>query len=212
MQKKVRIPKHIIFIIFDNMRDTMENKKIGNFFSGKDRESMSNLGFKAMTLVMKLMDLLGGHSRKNFKTLGLKPGQTVIDYGCDPARYIEFASNTVGEKGKVFAVDIHPLAIAKVKEKIKKLALTNVEAVLAEKYKTPISPEIADIVYVLDMFHMVEKPDVFLNELSRLVKKEGTIIIEDGHQPRTQTIQKIKQAGCLNIIQETKSHVKCQRS
>ena len=212
MQKKVRIPKHIIFIILDNMRGAMKIKKIGNFFSGKDRESMSNIGFNAMTLVMKLMDMVGGHSRKNFETLGLKPGQTVIDYGCGPARYIGFASNAVGKTGKIFAVDIHALAITKVKEKIEKLALTNVEAVLAEKYKTPISSETADIVYALDMFHMVEKPDEFLNELSRLVKKEGTIIIEDGHQPRTQTIQKIKLFGCLNIIQETKSHVKCQRS
>ncbi|WP_368733850.1 methyltransferase domain-containing protein [Desulfobacter hydrogenophilus] len=46
------------------------------------------------------------------------------------------------------------------------------------------------MVYARDMFHMVEKPDVFLNELSRLVKKEGTIIIEDGHQPRTRRFRK----------------------
>jgi len=190
----------------------MENKKSGDSFSGKDRESISNLGFKAMTLIMKLMDVVGGYSRKNFKTLGIKPGQTVIDYGCGPARYIGFASGAVGETGKVIAVDIHPLAIAKVKEKIKKLSLTNVEAVTAEKYKTPIKSETADIVYALDMFHMVAQPDEFLKELTRLAKKEGTIIIEDGHQPRTRTIRKIEHAGCLKIIQETKSHVKCRRA
>jgi len=190
----------------------MKTKKPGDFFSGKGRESIPDVGFKAMTLIMKLMDVLGRHSQKNFKTLGLKPGQTVIDYGCGPARYIGFASGAVGQKGKVIAVDIHPLAIAKVKEKIKKLSLTNVEAVLAENNRTPISDETADIVYALDMFHMVENPDLFLKELSRLVKKDGTIIIEDGHQPRTQTIQKIKHSGCLKIVQETKSHVKCQRS
>lgn len=187
----------------------MQNKKIGDFLSGKDRESMPDFSFKAMTMIMKLMDILGRHSQKNFKTLGLQPGQTVIDYGCGPARYIEFASRAVGEKGKVIAVDIHPLAIAKVKEKIEKFSLTNVEAVLAENNTTPIPSEIADTVYALDMFHMVPKPAVFLNELSRLVKKEGTIIIEDGHQPRTQTIQKIEQSGCLKIVQETKTHVKC---
>ncbi|MCG8549633.1 MAG: methyltransferase domain-containing protein [Desulfobacterales bacterium] len=189
----------------------METNKLSDRFSGKDRESMSNLGFNAMTLFMKLLDIVGGHSRKNFQTLGLKPGQTVIDYGCGPARYIGFASDAVGKNGKVFAVDIHPLAIAKVKEKIEALSLTNVEAVFAENYKTPITPGTADVVYALDMFHMVEKPDEFLNELSRLVKKEGTVIIEDGHQPRTTTIQKIEQSGGLKIIQETKSHVKCQR-
>ncbi len=164
-----------------------------------------------MTLIMKLMDVFGQYSRKNFETLGLKPGQTVIDYGCGPARYIEFASKVVGKSGKVIAVDVHPLAIVKVKGKIIKENLSNVEAILAEKYTTPINDEIADIVYALDMFHMIEQPNEFLKELSRLVKIEGTIIIEDGHQPRTDTIQKIEKSGLLKIVQETKSHVKCKK-
>jgi len=189
----------------------MKKNKISGFLSGKNRESIPNVAFKAMTLIMKLMDVFSQYSRKNFETLGLKPGQTVIDYGCGPARYIEFASNAVGTIGKVIAVDIHPLAIAKVNGKIIKQNLSNVEAVLAEKYTTPISAEIADIVYALDMFHMIAQPNEFLKELSRLAKREGTIIIEDGHQPRTNTIQKIEKSGVLKIVQETKSHVKCQK-
>ncbi len=189
----------------------MQMKKTGEFLSGKDRESIPNFAFKAMTLVMKLMDLLGRHSQKNFKTLELKPGQTVIDYGCGPARYIEFASNAVGDNGRVIAVDIHPLAIAKVKEKIGKYNLSNVQAVQAENYTTPIDKETADVVYALDMFHMVEQPDPFLKELSRLAKRDGTIIIEDGHQPRAQTIEKIKKSGLLKIVRETNSHVKCMK-
>ncbi len=69
----------------------------------------------------------------------------------------------------------------------------------------------ADVVYALDMFHMIEQPNEFLTELSRLVKRDGTIIIEDGHQPRTETIQKIEQSGILRIFEETKSHVKCRK-
>lgn len=158
----------------------MENKKtLGNFFSGKNREAISTIAFHVMTFIMKIMDVFVQYSRKNFETLGLKPGQTAIDYGCGPARYIEFASNAVGKAGKVIAVDVHPLAIAKVKEKIEKQNLSNVEAVLAEKYTTSISAEIADIIYALDIFHMIEQPNEFLKELSRLSKRDGTIIIED---------------------------------
>ena len=58
---------------------------------------------------------------------------------------------------------------------------------------------------------MIENPDEFLKELCRLVKNEGTIIIEDGHQPRSKTIQKIKKSGFIKIIKENKSHVKCQK-
>jgi ubiquinone/menaquinone biosynthesis C-methylase UbiE len=189
----------------------MEKNTIADFLTGKNRESIPNVAFKAMTFVMKLMDIFGQYSRKNFEKLGLKPGQTVIDYGCGPARYIEFASNTVGKTGRVIAVDIHPLAIAKVKGKIEKLNLSNVDAVLADKYTTPLSDGIADIVYALDMFHMIAQPNEFLKELSRLAKRDATIIIEDGHQPRSDTIQKIEKSGYLKIVQETKSHVRCQK-
>jgi len=70
---------------------------------------------RMMTAVMGIVDLLKKYSDKNFETLGLKSGQTVIDYGCGPARYIRNASEAVGKSGKVIAVDIHPLAIKNVK-------------------------------------------------------------------------------------------------
>ena len=190
----------------------MKNRKtLGETFTGKNREAIPNIAFHIMTVMMKLMDFLGSQSSKNFKTLGLKQGQTVIDYGCGPARYIQAASNTVGKSGRVIAVDIHPLAIGKVKEKIEKYQLTNVEAVLAEKYNTSIIPGTADVVYALDMFHMIEQPNEFTKELSRLVKRDGIVIIEDGHQPRSETIKKIARSGVLKVIQETKFHVKCKK-
>ena len=162
---------------------------------------------------MKLMDVFGKFADNNFKTLGLKIGQTVIDYGCGPARYIKNASHSVGESGQVIAVDIHPLAIKKVKAKIDQYKLTNVKVVQGEAgYHTPIADETADVIYALDMFHMIEQPNEFLLELSRLLKQNGTIIIEDGHQSRSETIQKIRKTGILKIVQETKYHVKCEKA
>lgn len=188
-----------------------KKKALAEFLSGKNREAISNIAFHVMTFIMKLMDIFGNQASKNFKTLGIKPGEIVIDYGCGPARYIQIASNAVGESGKVIAVDIHPLAIKKVKKKIEKYKLSNVEVVLADKYKTPINTGTADVVYALDVFHMIEQPNEFLIELGRLVRNDGTIIIEDGHQPRSETIQKIEKSGFIKIIEETKSHVKCQK-
>ena len=190
----------------------MENKRsIGDVLSGKDRERMPNVAFHIMTGLMKLADLFVGRSAKNFLTLNLKPGQTVIDYGCGPARYVPRASQEVGESGRVIAVDIHPLAIKKVEAKIAKYNLANAEAVLASGYPTPIADEIADVVYALDMFHMVEHPAEFLSELSRLAKPDGTVIIEDGHQPRAETLKKIEAAAVLDVIEENRFHVKCRR-
>jgi len=187
------------------------NKMLVDSVKGKKIERIPNIAFRIMTFVMTLVDLIENYSSKIFKTLDLKYDQTVIDYGCGPARYIEKASKTVGELGKVIAVDIHPLAIKNVKARIKKHQLKNVEAVLASGYTTTIDSKMADIVYALDMFHMIQQPDELLKELTRLIKDNGIIIIEDGHQSRNETKQKIENAGILNIIEETKSHVKCKK-
>ncbi|MDP2363622.1 MAG: class I SAM-dependent methyltransferase, partial [Ignavibacteria bacterium] len=173
--------------------------------TGKEREIIPNIAYRMMSFVMTLADLIKNYSNKNFNTLNLKYGQTVVDYGCGPARYIENASKTVGKFGKVIAVDIQPLAIKNVKIKIEKYQLKNVEAILASGYTTPIDSKIADVVYALDMFHMIHRPNELLKELSRLIKDDGIIIIEDGHQSRNETKQKIESVGILNIIEETKS-------
>jgi ubiquinone/menaquinone biosynthesis C-methylase UbiE len=172
-------------------------------------EKIPNVVYKLMSFSMKIIDKLKGYSDKNFDTLGIKAGQTVIDYGCGPARYIENASKAVAETGKVIAVDIHPLAVRDAKRKAEVLGLKNVEVMLAIGYEAPIQSGIADVVYALDMFHMIEKTDLFLKELSRLAKDDGLIIIEDGHQSREETKKKILASGFLKIIEETKSHVKC---
>lgn len=180
--------------------------------TGKGREKIPGIAFRGMAFFMKLMDLFTNYSGRNFRTLDIKPGQTVIDYGCGPARYIKDASGMVGPSGKVFAVDIHPLAIKNVDEKIKKFGLSNVYPTLATGYKTGIESETADVVYALDMFHMIEQPKELLTELSRLVKPDGRIIIEDGHQPRSETKMKIEDSGLLKIVRETKSFVECVKT
>ncbi|NOH51163.1 methyltransferase domain-containing protein [Vibrio rotiferianus] len=169
-------------------------RTVGETLTHKSKEKLPNTAFHVMTLTMKIVDIFWGFSDKNFGLLGLKKGQTVIDYGCGPARYIKNASDAVGDSGKVIAVDIHPLAIKKVVKKISKYNLSNVEVVHCSGYDTSIDDEVADVIYALDIFHMIEQPNPFLAELSRLAKKEGVIIIADGHQPRSSTLKKSKRA------------------
>ncbi|MCT4645734.1 MAG: class I SAM-dependent methyltransferase [Carboxylicivirga sp.] len=174
------------------------------------RETMPNWVFHLMTFLMKVRDVFG-YTRNNFKTLEIKNGQTVIDYGCGPARYVHLVSEAIGTNGKLYATDIHQLAVDKVKEVIQTRKLNNVEAVLSHSYTCPLPMHTADIILALDMFHMIEDTDALQGEFARLLKSEGTVIIEDGHQSRKSTIKKIKQAGIFNIVQENIKHVRCQK-
>lgn len=186
-----------------------KKKTIGEVMTGTGREHIPNVFFSLMSFTMKLTDVFGNHSKKNFQTLNLQEGQIVVDYGCGPARYIKNASETVGPKGKVFAVDIHPMAVDNVNRKIEKHGLKNVEAVQANGYSCSIKKNTADIVYALDMFHMIENPTELLTELARIVKPNGKVIIEDGHQPRSKTIGKIENSNLFTILKQNKNHVVC---
>lgn len=174
------------------------------------REQLPNIVFSMMRFIMKLNDIFRNQSEKNFRTLGLQQDQIVVDYGCGPARYVKKASETVGPKGKVYAVDIHPLAIKNVNQIKEKYSLQNVEAVLASGYSCNLPNRIADVVYALDMFHMIEHPTKLIEELARIVTYQGEIIIEDGHQPRSKTLKKINDSGLLCIYKQNKHHLVCK--
>ncbi|MDX8341108.1 methyltransferase domain-containing protein [Draconibacterium sp. IB214405] len=181
-----------------------------NRITGYGHENIPNIGFKLMEFAMKISDLFVGQSERNFSRLPLKEGQIVVDYGCGPARYVKNASETVGPNGKVFAIDIHPMAISNVNRKIEKHGLTNVEALQADGYSCALPNRIADVVYALDMFHMIEQPTELIRELARIVMFHGIIVIEDGHQSRAETLEKIKASGLLCVCSENKHHVVCK--
>lgn len=172
-------------------------------------DRMPDSAFKLMNLSFKLRDLFG-HPDKKLAAFGIKEGFTVIDYGCGPGRYLKRASELVGPHGKVYAADIHELAIEQVREVIRLNSLSNLETVQLNGYACPLEDETADLIYALDMFHMVSKPEPFLRELHRLVKKNGILILEDGHQPRKVTTAKIDSVKIWDIVGETKQHVTCR--
>ncbi len=169
---------------------------------------MPDIAFRMMSMSFQLIDLFNSPA-KLLDEVGIEKGFTVIDYGCGPGRYIKKASQLVGENGKVIAVDIHKLAIESVKRKAHKHNLKNVTPVLANGYSCDIDQNTADLIYALDMFHMIEKPELLLKELHRLIKTDGILIIDDGHQPHEKAKAKVIDSKVWNIIEESKRFLKC---
>ena len=183
----------------------MNLKKV---FCGKGKERVPAIAFRMMSFMIELKyNFLPLDAR--IDTFGIKEGFTVIDYGCGPGGYLKRVSRLIGETGKVYAVDIHELAIKSVKKKIEKYNLKNVEPVLADGYTCDIDDHTADMIYAVDMFHMIREQIPFLKELHRLLKKNGVLIIDDGHQSRNETKMKINKSQVWNIATESKDHLKC---
>jgi len=182
--------------------------KIKQTALGNDMDRMPDIAFRGMSFIFSIWEIFASPGKK-LKKFGIKPGDTVIDYGCGPGSYLKEASLLAGDKGTVYAADIHELALKSVNRKIQKYNLKNVKPFLVKDYKCDIPDNTADVIYALDMFHMVKQSDLFLKELHRMLKKNGRLIIEDGHQPREQSRQKINITKLWKIIEETKGWLVC---
>jgi len=182
--------------------------RIMRFFSKTER--MSDNSFRLMNFTFRVVDFIYPHIDKRVKKFGIEEGMTVVDYGCGPGRYTTRFARCVGEKGRVFAIDIHEMAVEAVEKKIADYGFKNVKVILVSGYDSTLPDGTADVVCAIDMFFIVKKPADFLGELRRILKNDGVLIIDDGHQPRSVTKEKILDSGFWDICEETKDHLKCK--
>ena len=177
-------------------------------FCGNEMDKMPGWAFRIMAFMFNVVDLIKLNDKK-LDPFHLQKGQTVVDYGSGTGRYIPQASGLVGDEGLVYAVDIHELAVKSAFHMIKKHKLNNVKPIRTDGKTVDIQSQTADIIYALDMFHMVKNTKPFLQELNRIIKPGGTFFLEDGHQPRELTKEKVLGSGSWKIVEETKSFIKC---
>jgi len=114
------------------------------------------------------------------REVGIEPGFHVLDYGCGPGGYVTAAAELVGESGKIYALDIHPLAIQMIQNLASRMHLTNVETIHSGR-ETGLSDKSVDVVLLYDIFHDLSEPDGVLEELHRVLKPNGILSFSDHH-------------------------------
>jgi len=157
----------------------------------------SDLHFRIMSFCYKFRDALSPRMSV-LKEVGIKPGDHVLDYGCGPGSYIVPLAELVGESGKIYALDIHPLAIQRVQRIASKKRLTNVETILSN-CKTGLPDNSIDVVLLYDTFHDLSNPDEVLEELHRVLKPDGILSFSDHHMEEDEIASKIANRGLFKL-------------
>jgi len=158
---------------------------------------MSNFPFQFMSCGYKFRDLC--LPRKNIlEEVGIKAGFHVLDYGCGPGSYIIPLAELVGESGKVYALDIHPLAIQKVQDITSKKQLANVEIILSD-CQTGLPDNSLDVVLLYDIFHHLSDPDVVLKELHRVLKPNGILSFSDHHMKEKEIVAAVTNSRLFRL-------------
>ena len=162
---------------------------------------MSRLSFQAMSLVFRIRDLFNP-PHKMMETIGIQQGMTVVDYGCGPGSFTTAAAKIVGPEGKVYAVDINPLAIESVRKRATRQRLSNIEAVLVDDFNTGISDACADCVLLMDMIHDVQNRDALFHEVRRLLKADGFLFLQIHHTPPDAVKADLTRSGLFTITKD----------
>jgi len=148
-------------------------------------KSQSDLHFYFHEYFFKLRDFFFPRIQI-LKEADIKPGFCVVDYGCGSGSYIASLSKMVENRGKVLAVDAHPLAIKKVKTMILTKQLKNVETICSD-CETGLPDNSIDLVLLYDVFHALTDPAAVLGELYRILKPNGVLSFQD-HRANNKTI------------------------
>ena len=136
--------------------------------------------------------------KKILEEVGIKPGFHVLDYGCGPGAYTVAVSELVGTSGKIYALDIHSLAIQRVQSIALKRQLTNVETICSD-CKTGLPDKSMDIVLLYDTFHNLGDPHGVLKELHRVLKPDGILSFSDHHMREPEILSKVTEKGLFKL-------------
>ncbi len=140
----------------------------------KDKPS-SDIDFRVTAFWFRIRDRFMNPG-KQLQEVGIKEGQTVLDYGCGSGSYAIPAARIVGEKGRIYALDIHPLAVKAVERKARKERLTNITTILSDR-DAGLPDESIDVVLLYDTIHQIGDKRALLKELCRVMKSNGLLSI-----------------------------------
>jgi ubiquinone/menaquinone biosynthesis C-methylase UbiE len=163
---------------------------------------MSDSGFRVMAFMFKVRDFF--RPRKYMvQEIGIKEGFYVLDYGCGPGSYVKPVAELVGKSGRIFALDVQPLAVDLVKKLAVREGLVNVETILSD-CKTGLASGSLDVVLLYDVFHHLSDPDCVLGELRRVLKPGGILSFSDHHMREDEILLKVASGGRFRLLRKGK--------
>jgi ubiquinone/menaquinone biosynthesis C-methylase UbiE len=110
------------------------------------------------------------------KAVGLRAGMVFMDIGCGDGFFTIPATQLVGEKGMVYALDTDVAAVEKLKDKAAEKGLTNITARVGAAEETVFCMACADIVFYSRVLHDFKDPAKVLRNAKRMLKPDGMLV------------------------------------
>jgi excisionase family DNA binding protein len=101
---------------------------------------------------------------------------TAVDLGCGDG----YISRAVSERvEKVIAIDISSKMLELLNKKAEESGIRNIETIETEAQEVPLQDSSIDIVFASMFLHHIEEPEDIINEVYRILKPGGTVVLAD---------------------------------
>lgn len=114
--------------------------------------------------------------------LAIEPGEVIADIGAGSGYFTFRLAHRVGDKGRVYAVDISPDMIRHLNRRIRELKAMNVTAILADADDPLLADASIDRFFFSDSWHHIENQSKYLSLIKKMLKPGGEIIMIDFHK------------------------------
>jgi ubiquinone/menaquinone biosynthesis C-methylase UbiE len=118
----------------------------------------------------------------NLKQFGIREGETVADLGAGSGFYSMAAGQLVGDKGKVYALEVQKELLTKLKAEAEREHLHNIDIIWANIEKlggTKLRERSIDAGIISNVLFQIENKENFLLEVKRIMKEGGRILVID---------------------------------
>jgi ubiquinone/menaquinone biosynthesis C-methylase UbiE len=144
------------------------------------------------------------------KPVGIVFDMTVVDYGCGSGSYSIAAAALAGPRGKVYALDIDPVAVEATRRRALREAAPTVEVRHVRGFATGLPDACADRVLLMDMIHYLPDRRPLLTEVHRLLKPDGQVYIDIHHTDPAPIKAELTASGLFTITADHGSQVLAQ--
>lgn len=106
----------------------------------------------------------------------LKDGEVVLDLGCGAGLDLYFYAKTVGEKGKVYGLDISEDMVNKARGNMEAVGIKNVEIKYGHSDNLPFQDNFFDVVASNGIYNLSPDKEKVMREVFRVLKPKGRTV------------------------------------
>jgi len=150
-----------------NVSDDLINRPVSEAYTGdlsifEDENRAKNLQIDRVMDILKITE-----------------GKSVADLGAGSGWFTVRAAKRIGERGKVFAVEMNQEYINHINERAKRENFTNIQTVLGTEDDPKLAANSVDAVLILKTYHEIGQPVKVLRNIRKSLKKDALLGIID---------------------------------